>query len=325
MDKTTRIYKLHRLLANRRTGVSMERIMDELESSRATASRVIREMRDEFMAPLVFDESKGGYILKNTGDEAMELPGVWFNEQELLALLTMERLLAQIGSRYLTRLLAPIRDRVEGMLGGAENDIGSISNRIRLMEHMQRRTGTSEFERVVAATLQGQKLAIDYHGRQRDQSSHRVVSPQRLTHYRSNWYLDAWCEEAGALRRFSLDRIRDAAVLADAAKVISVEALAAALDGGYGAFTGPAVQVAVLRFKPEHARWAADELWHPEQTGQWLPDGRYELMVPFGYSQELLMDIQRYGPGVEVVSPPDLRQTLCDTLRVNLDQYLADK
>jgi predicted DNA-binding transcriptional regulator YafY len=324
MDKTTRIYKLHRLLANRRTGVSMDRIMIELESSRATASRVIREMRDEFMAPLIFDENKGGYILNNTGDQAVELPGVWFSEQELLALLTMERLLAQIGSRYLTRLLAPIRDRVEGMLGGSENDIGSISNRIRLMEHMQRRSGSSEFERVAAATLQGLKLAINYHGRQRDQLSSRVVSPQRLTHYRGNLYLDAWCEQADALRRFSLDRIRDAAVLTDAAKVISVEALTMALDGGYGAFTGPAVQVAVLRFKPEHARWAADERWHPEQTDQWLSDGRYELTVPFGHAQELLMDIQRYGPGVEVVSPPDLRQAMRDALRANLDQYLTN-
>ena len=43
-------------------------------------------------------------------------------------------------------------------------------------------------------------------------TAERTVSPQRLTHYRDNWYLDAWDHEREALRSFALDRIGDAAV-----------------------------------------------------------------------------------------------------------------
>ena len=35
----------------------------------------------------------------------------------------------------------------------------------------------------------------------------REVSPQRLVHYRDNWYLDAWCHLREDVRSFSIDAI----------------------------------------------------------------------------------------------------------------------
>lgn len=45
MDRLHKIYQLHGLLRGRRTVVTLAQIMQHLECSRATASRVIREMR----------------------------------------------------------------------------------------------------------------------------------------------------------------------------------------------------------------------------------------------------------------------------------------
>jgi len=39
------------------------------------------------------------------------------------------------------------------------------------------------------------------------------VSPQRLVHYRDNWYLDAWCHLRGDLRSFAIDAIQEATTL----------------------------------------------------------------------------------------------------------------
>jgi predicted DNA-binding transcriptional regulator YafY len=75
----------------------------------------------------------------------------------------------------------------------------------------------------------------------------------------------------------------------------------------YGIFSGKANKTAVLRFSPERARWIADERWHPDQVGQFLMDGRYELRFPYRDSRELVMDILRHGPDVEVVAPEALR------------------
>lgn len=59
---------------------------------------------------------------------------------------------------------------------------------------------------------------------------------------------------------------------------------------------------------PQQARWAAAEEWHPAQRGRSEPDGSYVLEVPYSDPRELVMDILRYGPDVEVLSPPELRE-----------------
>jgi len=73
-------------------------------------------------------------------------------------------------------------------------------------------------------------------------------------------------------------------------------------------FGGKADKVAVLRFTGERARWVAEERWHPQQVGQWLPDGRFELSIPYQDSRELVMDVMRHGASVEVAAPDELRE-----------------
>jgi predicted DNA-binding transcriptional regulator YafY len=76
----------------------------------------------------------------------------------------------------------------------------------------------------------------------------------------------------------------------------------------YGIFGGKADKVAVLRFTPESAKWVSDEKWHPLQQGRRLDDGAYELSIPYRDPRELVMDVMRHGPDVEVVAPAALRE-----------------
>src|SRR5690606_17459786 len=115
----------------------------------------------------------------------------------------------------------------------------------------------------------------------------------RITHYREAWYLDAWDETKNALRSFSIDRIRRATALEEAALDIAESELDEHFASSYGIFGGKADKVAVLRFSPERARWVADEIWHPQQKGRWLADGSYELSIPYRDSRELVMDVMR--------------------------------
>ena len=83
------------------------------------------------------------------------------------------------------------------------------------------------------------------------------------------------------------------------------------------------LKLAVLRFSRERARWVADERWHPEQSGQFLTDGRYELRIPYRDARELIMDILRHGEEVEVVEPEGLRQDVIGALRRALGRYVG--
>lgn len=311
MHNFQRIYQLHRILAAHRLPVSHKRLENELECSRATVTRTIDALRDYFNAPLEYDRERNGYYYSPKENGVFELPGVWFDANELYALLTVQQLLAQIEPGLLGTQLKPIKDRVEKIL--AARHFGSpqiTANRIRILSMMGRQAELKHFQSVAGAVLQRKQLRIAYHSRSRDQQTERTVSPQRLTHYRDNWYLDAWCHKREALRSFAVERIVASQVLDCAACEIIDTELDQHFATSYGIFGGKVTHTAILRFTAERARWVADEQWHPQQQGKFLPDGRYQLNIPYANETELVMDILKHGAAVEVIAPESLRQTI---------------
>jgi proteasome accessory factor C len=113
---------------------------------------------------------------------------------------------------------------------------------------------------------------------------------------------------ANVLRTLALERISKPKIERHAAKAMSDKELDTHFAASYGIFAGAATHQAVLRFSAQTAQWVASERWHPHQERQQLlNDGRYELRIPYGDPRELIMDILKYGPDVEVPSPPELR------------------
>ena len=72
------------------------------------------------------------------------------------------------------------------------------------------------------------------------------------------------------------------------------------MDGGYGVYAGASPHWATLVFSAQAAQWVSQEQWHPKQKGQWLPDGRYRLKVPYTDPTELAMDILRHAEEVSI-------------------------
>ncbi|MEO5596782.1 MAG: WYL domain-containing protein, partial [Lysobacteraceae bacterium] len=61
--------------------------------------------------------------------------------------------------------------------------------------------------------------------------------------------------------------------------------------------------------------------WHSKQQGRFLPDGRFELKLPYSQARELLMDVLRYGADAEVLEPASLRQQARTLLQLALSNY----
>ena len=59
----------------------------------------------------------------------------------------------------------------------------------------------------------------------------------------------------------------------------------------------------------------------PKQEGQFLKDGSYQLKVPYSKEPELIIDVMKYGPDVEVIEPKDLRKKIQETLLKTLKNY----
>ena len=253
-----------------------------------------------------------------------ELPGLWFDEAELYSLLMAHQLLAGLDEDgLLARHLQPLLQRIHQLLGSADGSRAgaALQQRVRVLSAFKRPVPSRFFQRVAEALLQRRRLHLRYLTRGRRESGERDVSPQRLVHYRSTWYLDAWCHRVDGLRRFALDAIEDAAVLEHKARELPLAQVERAMDAGYGIYAGGERRWATLRFDRTAAMWAGREQWHAEQQGRWLEDGRFELRLPYVDETELVMDLLRQGEQVEVVEPASLKRTMRTRLAAALALY----
>jgi len=315
MKKADRIYRLHNLLQNRQF-ISRKELQTTLEVARATLTRDIEFLRSQMNAPVVFDQDLGGYRLDKqaTLKGIHELPGLWFNESELNALLAIEGLLESIQPGLLGPHIAPLKKRMEQLLGQTSHTPAEIRKRILLLPSTPRGLKLEHFEACANATLSRRRLKIDHYDRALDTIVSREVSPQRVVRYKENWYLDSWCHLRKAIRTFSVDAIRGATILEKPAQEISGDELNAVLGAGYGIYAGREVQWAVLKFTPWQARWTSHETWHVDQRSRFEADGSYILEIPYSGDGEIVMDILKYGSEVEVIGPEELRRQISKRL-----------
>lgn len=317
MDRTERFYKIEMLIRSRGS-VRFDALLAELEVSPATLKRDLAYLRERLGAPIEYDPFSRGYRFAQEQWRSVkhELPGLWLSEQELHSLLTLHQMLAGLDEgELLGRHLAPMFERIHAMLGLDETGARELPRRVKLISTARRRASTAHFETVCSAVLQGLRLEIDYLKRSSGRSESRLLSPQRLVHYRHSWYLDAWCHRSEGLRRFALDAVQGARRLADKAKRLPLKELEAELDRGYGIFAGGREQWAELRFAPEAAAWVAQEEWHPKQQAEREADGGLRLRLPYVDDTELLMDLLRHAGQVQVLAPARLREAYAERLR----------
>lgn len=317
MSQLERIYKLDRMLRRKQPPAKSE-ILRHFEISQAQFKRDLDFMRDRLGAPIIFEAETGGY---RYASGEFNLPGLWFTEPEVYSMLLMNALLDQLQPGPVREQLEPFEAKLRALLGNSRRGADSILERIQVTAAPLRPVDPEHFQSICDGTLRQRKLRMRYYARSRGEQSDRIVSPQRVIFYRGNWYLDAYCHEKEAGRRFAIDAVREVVVLNESA--LSVPP--GDLNQGYGIFAGPAKNTAVLIFDAEAARWVREEKWHPRQCVIDLPDGGIQLEVPYSNPKEILMDILRHGPHVEVCLPPSLRLAVAEEHRQAAEKYAPKK
>ncbi len=317
MERFHRYYRLHRVLSSPRSPVSCAALEGELECSRASVMRIIEELRS-VGAPIEYLREHNGY--RYTPGKAFELPGIWFSPSELEALFIAEHLLERAEPGLLAETLGPLKHKLNAIFRQEHLGRGELVRRVRILPMAGRGSGRY-FTLIADALTRRRRILMTYRSRGGDETTEREISPQRLVHYRDNWYLDAWDHRKRALRTFSTDCVREARVMSKRASDIPERRLDTHFASAYGIFSGKPRRTAVLRFSSERARWVADEVWHPRQRGSFGADGSYTLEFPYSGAHELVMDILKHGPDVEVLKPSSLRSMVHERLELTLAQY----
>jgi predicted DNA-binding transcriptional regulator YafY len=165
------------------------------------------------------------------------------------------------------------------------------------------------------ATDAGQLVEIDYHSASRDEWTTRVVDPVQVITTEGHWYLDAFCQRAGDMRRFRVDRIGAVRPTGE-----SGATGARAERNGEDAFVpGPGAVEVHLHLGPG-AQWVPESV--PVRGMERAADGTVTDVLldvaGMAWFERLLLQL---GPDASVVRPPELTDLAATAARKVLRLY----
>ena len=177
MSEMVRLIRYKELLSNRRF-LTKQELLDKLEISLATLKRDIAKLRDQMNVPIVFDRDLGGYRLEKSSEKT-ELPGFWFTQDEILALLTIQSMIGELEPGLLGPKIKPLQDRLNTILMTQGLDADALTQRVRLLQAGKRRMPLQSFEAVAQATLERRQVKVLHFNRQSGEKITRVISRVR--------------------------------------------------------------------------------------------------------------------------------------------------
>src|SRR3954468_17176291 len=168
MDRLERFYKIDQLLKERKL-VSFAMFKNELGMSPASVKRDLAYMSDRFNAPIEYDRDANGYRFGAPRTAPRyDLPGLWFNASEVLALLTTLRMLGKLQPGILDGQIEPLRERLRQILGSGDHSWEEVEKRIRIFQPERRTGDPKDFSIAATAVLKRSKLWIRHYNRKND-------------------------------------------------------------------------------------------------------------------------------------------------------------
>ncbi len=214
-----------------------------------------------------------------------------------------------VGREQLAGIQAMAREVAEHLhrAGGEDADLGPLERAVLKLStvlgpgagsvQVNVLSGVGETLGLLEGAIRDRRcVEMDYYSYDRDEMTHRVVEPHRCV-YAGFWYLTAHCRQAGDLRVFRLDRVREVAVVDDAFDPppdVGEEMDGVPVDGSL-----PQVVLDLDR----SARWVADQ--YPTVATEDLEGGGIRVTLPVAAEQWLERLLLRLGPAATVVDAPD--------------------
>lgn len=285
------------------------KLAEEFEISPKTAQMDIEFFRDRLVAPLEYSYRQKGYVYT---DDSFELPAMWLNEKEIVALTLASQLAASIPNRKLKDSLSKVLEtffrHLSARIGIAYTD---IVEKISLKNVEYYGTDEALFEKVITSLFRGRPAEMVYHSPYLNHTSERTVVPLHLLNYMGNWHLVAYCSAKKALRTFVLSRIREYN-LSDG-QVSLPEDLPRVRDyirENFGIFYGGEKTHVKLEFSPQVAGFVREQIWHKEQVMEEAEGDRLILTIPVSDFREIKREVLKYGADVKVLAPDGLRNEI---------------
>lgn len=232
------------------------------------------------------------------------------------------------GSIYQAEFIRLRDDVIQRLARSRKQQFSSMSRKLAVVsghEELLEDKGET-LDDVLDAVIRGRRLRMRYENFE-GSSRERIIEPYSVAVYDGHLYLlglDIAKRDAG-VRTFRFARISDTDVCDEgfpypAPNVYDPESL---LRDSFGIFEGTGAPVSVrVRLSSDWAVYARHHRWHDSQKlVNHAEDGSIELELRVRLCPELEQWVLKFGEGAEVLSPPELRETIAQRFQAAASLY----
>ena len=321
-DRLARLLSVVSILYSRgsgESGVAVSEIARLTGMTTRTVYRDINALDDELGVP-VFQAGRGRYGI----DRKFFLPPLRLSVPEAIVLFLASRLIARWSDQYDAAVVSAFTKLADALPQPIARHVAATM--LRVGEHDANEPFTRSFSAVARGWAEGRVVEIDYDPgtapRKRTRVHPYFLEPDAALR---SVYLIAHDETARAMRTYKVERIRSATLTADRYEIpddFDPDRWLASSWGIWAPDSTPPVRIR-LRFAREIAHRVREAVWHRSQTLTELPDGGVELEVTVNGIVEIRPWILSWGDGVEVLEPPELRDSVAGAVRAAAARYGA--
>jgi predicted DNA-binding transcriptional regulator YafY len=292
-------------------GASLTELMDAIPPDYSRHARTVRRDLEslELLFP-IFTERIDGVTRWRFTDGYRNLPALSFSPSELMALVFSRDLLKPLEGTEIQMSLDAAFNKAAAILPpeGLEH-VHQMQHyfSVRLGPHKNYREHKKTIDLLSRALAQKRSVQMRYYSASRDATGRREVDPYRLWYAAGALYLVGYCHHRKDVRLFAIDRIRSLAITDHPCQMPLGFDLDSYVNEALVVMRGKPLDVELL-FDRKTAAWAKDRIWHPSQQLKQLKGGRLQMTLRVSDTRELLGWILSFGAGVQVVSPPSLRE-----------------
>jgi len=319
-DQLARQWQLIQHLARSRAGAGLDELAAELGCVRRTVYRDLDALM--YAGFPVTSEKRDGKVYYRFLD-SFELGQVPFTPDELLALAFSEDLLGTLeGTVFhdsIRGALAKIRAGLGPELSGY---LERLSDGFRVLPgpHKRYEAFRETIRALNDAVLENRKLEMRYRTGRTGEESSRQIDPYKVWYHAGALYVIGLDHRSGEIRTFSIDRIQAIEPTDEVFVVPEDFDFDAYTASSFGVVADSAVPVHI-RFSADWATYVEERQWHGSQVAKQLPDGRLDLRMEVGATQELANWILSFGGGAQVLEPASLREEVVAALKAAIANY----
>jgi len=320
VNKGQKLVKVVELM-QRVGGVKAEYLVDRFELDARTLRRYLADLRG--LGIPIRDEGRGADRVVSI-EPRYRRTGVQLSLAEVLSLHFGRKLFNFLEGTTFAEDLDGAIERLEPAISRAHQDLARELDTkfLAVPEPTKDYRGQPNdiLDDVITALVYNNPLEARYRKASGVQGSY-VLHPYTLATFRQGLYLFAFDVEAGRVKTFAIERFVDMVRRRrDHFELPAGWKPEAHIAHAFGIISGPPHEV-VLAVNEDVTAYLRERTWHPSQTHRSLPDGRMELRFQVAMTVELSRWILSFGPQIEVLSPPSLREEIGAKLRTAAQRY----